>query len=134
MKNKKGFTLIELLVVVSVIAILSAVGVAAYSSTSKKGRDTRRKADMKAFQNAMEQYYEANSYSYGTDTDCSTQLSAHIQGALPTDPKTGGYNYACTATTYCICAAMEDTTKGNSTSNACAFASTGGYFCVKNLQ
>ena len=55
--KKRGFTLIELLVAVSILAILSAVGLSTFIGAQKKARDARRKADLKAIQNAMEQYY-----------------------------------------------------------------------------
>ena len=44
--NKSGFTLIELLVVIAIIALLASFSVVALSSVIKKGRDTKRKADI----------------------------------------------------------------------------------------
>jgi len=57
--------------------------------------------------------------------------------SYPIDPKGGNYIFPTTITTsaYCICAYMEEG-KGNSTTNACAFASSGtlNWYCVKNQQ
>ncbi|MDO8573977.1 MAG: prepilin-type N-terminal cleavage/methylation domain-containing protein [Candidatus Daviesbacteria bacterium] len=55
--NTLGFTLIELLVTISIIAILSAIGMVAYSSVMKQGRDSKRQSDLRSIQSALEQYY-----------------------------------------------------------------------------
>ncbi len=57
MKSGAGFTLIELLVTISIIAILSAIGMVAYSDVLKQGRDFKRQSDLKAIQTALEMYY-----------------------------------------------------------------------------
>ncbi len=70
MKNKHGlpaqagFTLMELLIVIGIIGILISVSVASFSTAQKKGRDARRLGDMKAMQNAFEQYYADHNSSY----------------------------------------------------------------------
>lgn len=53
----RGFTLIELLVTITIIAILSAIGLVAYATVSQQGRDSKRKSDLLALQSALEQYY-----------------------------------------------------------------------------
>jgi prepilin-type N-terminal cleavage/methylation domain-containing protein len=60
LKNKKGFTLIELLVVIAIIGLLSTLAVVALTSARTKARDSKRVADMKQVQTAMELYYSAN--------------------------------------------------------------------------
>lgn len=52
-----GFTLIELLVVISIIAILTTVATVSYTDAQKKSRDSKRKADMAAIQQALEVFY-----------------------------------------------------------------------------
>ncbi|OGE64350.1 hypothetical protein A3I48_03045 [Candidatus Daviesbacteria bacterium RIFCSPLOWO2_02_FULL_36_7] len=54
--QKKGFTLVELLVTISIIAILSAIGLVLYSTVLKQGRDSKRQSDLKSIQLALEQY------------------------------------------------------------------------------
>lgn len=66
----RGFTLLELLVVIGIIGIIMALATVAYSTTQKSGRNSRRKQDMIAIQNSLEQYYAANSYVYPV-TDCT---------------------------------------------------------------
>ena len=136
--QKKGFTLLELLVVISIIGILVALGAVAFSTAQKKGRDAKRRGDIKAMQNAFEQYYSINNGSYST-TCLTMWTGSQSTGSLPTDPKpTQSYSTTagCTPTAsyeYCICAQLEETGTGNASNSTCTFGA-GNYFCVKNLQ
>lgn len=58
-KHTRGFTLIELLVVIAIIALLSSVVLASISSSREKARDTKRLADMRQVQIALELYYNS---------------------------------------------------------------------------
>lgn len=82
MLRKSGFTLIELLVVVSIIAILSAIGLVTFSSVLKQGRDSKRQSDLRSIQSALEQYY-ADQFFY--------PLSS-TSGSCPTD---GTLKFGC---------------------------------------
>lgn len=62
--TKKGFTLIELLVVVSIIGILAALATVSFTSAQKQARDTKRKGDLKFYQNALEVYANKNNGMY----------------------------------------------------------------------
>jgi prepilin-type N-terminal cleavage/methylation domain-containing protein len=148
MKNKRGFTLMELLIVIAIIGILVSVSVASYSSAQKKGRDARRHTDLKAVQNAWEQYYADNNASYPSDPGCAYSANPtpgvqmgpiYLPGGLPVDPKSGvvptPYQASCTSTTYCFCAKLEGETniKPDCAGN---LAPTGypGLDCARNLQ
>ncbi len=65
MQQKKsktsGFTLIELLVVIAIIGILSSVVLASLNTARAKARDTKRIADFRQIQTALELFYD----SYG---------------------------------------------------------------------
>ncbi len=103
MSKTKGFTLIELLVVISIIALLSAIGAASLNSTRKKARDTRRRADLKAIQTALDLYYDTNNAyplpaggsgvwsgncgNYGNYTTYIQGLVPTYMTTLPFDPK-----------------------------------------------
>ncbi len=131
-----GFTLIELLVVISIIGILMAIGAVSYSGTQKKARDTRRRAEMKAVQNAMEMYAANNNGVYIGCTDVGGVIT--VNGTVVREPVSGDYTCVFTAAsnTYCACALLDETTKGNSTNSACAGigGATGTHYCVQQLQ
>lgn len=55
-KPRLGFTLIELLVTLSIISILAGLGLANYSTSQKRARDARRKADLSEIRAALEMY------------------------------------------------------------------------------
>lgn len=155
--NKNGFTLLELLVVIGIIAVLMALGAISYNLAQSKGRDSRRISDMKAIQNALEQYYANNGFKY--PTTCSDATS-FIKGSWPEDPYNGEiagrgtfvYNGVCQVSSYCYCGRLEKAT-GNQTTDAsnifymCGnnadgthqpqstwLSGTGEYYCVANLQ
>ncbi|MEK7592270.1 MAG: prepilin-type N-terminal cleavage/methylation domain-containing protein [Patescibacteria group bacterium] len=138
LKSKaQGFSLMELLIVIAIIGALVAIAAASYSSAQKRTRDSRRAADLKAIQNAWEQYYADNSGLY--PANCTVSMTAYLPQGLPVDPKTPTINYyanatsSCTTSAYCFCATLERTGGGNASDTSCTFGS-GSYSCVKNLQ
>lgn len=57
MQNRRGFTLIELLVVMVLLGILVAIATGSYTTSIKRGRDNRRKSDLRNISTALEAYY-----------------------------------------------------------------------------
>ena len=56
----RAFTLVELLVVIAIIGLLSAVAAVSMSSSRAKSRDTKRLADLRQIQTAVELYMNDN--------------------------------------------------------------------------
>ncbi|MBI4036040.1 type II secretion system protein [Candidatus Daviesbacteria bacterium] len=117
--QKKGFTLIELLITISIIAILSAIGLILYSSVLKQGRDSKRQADLKSIQLALEQYVtEADAYPGQIGYLCNISQGSPCAGSrrnyMTQIPQ--GYGYVplgCDAagnncTSYCLYAKLEN--------------------------
>jgi len=140
--TKNGFTLLELLVVIGIIGILISMVVVAFSTAQKKGRDARRRSDIKTMQDGFEQFYSddvAGVARYSYDSCANMTSNTYFpSGSLPLDPKnSGSYVYTCAGSavtdTYCVCALLEATGTGNSGA-ACAYAAGGDYYCLSNLQ
>ena len=129
LQHYSGFSLLELLVVISIVTILITLAMTSFATAGKKGRDAKRKSDIKEIQIALEQFYSVCGFSYPdpggvfyTNVYCpDPDLS--IIGAVPTDPRAGQAYYCggtCDSNGYTICADLEpDTTP---------------QFCVSNSQ
>lgn len=103
--KKRAFSFIELIVVVTIVAVLSLVGIVNYSSANKKSRDARRISDLEKMRMALEMIRQV-----GTTYPASISALAptYIQ-TVPTEPKGGtwgsylyaqlnsGYGYQLTA-------------------------------------
>lgn len=110
-RAKTGFTFIELLVSITIAAVLASIGLASYSSTNKRSRDTRRKADIESIRSGLEIYRsEVGSYpALSTNgSGCLTATEISNLGTIylkpiPDDPKDDGstycYKYTRTSTT-----------------------------------
>jgi prepilin-type N-terminal cleavage/methylation domain-containing protein len=132
--SQSGFTLLELLVVISIIGILTALAAVSYSTAQSRARDSRRHGDLDGVQKGLEQYYQSNNSSYPTQANCyPAAMASYLPNGIPKDPRTGvTYSISCTATTYCMCAAMESATDTNANANCAGTA--GVFYCVHNLQ
>ena len=89
MNSQKAFTFIELIVVVSIIAIISAMGIVGYPIYLKRARDVQRKNDLKQYQVALNSFANSNSMLYPASTTtssissfCSSYLTNYIQGCF----------------------------------------------------
>lgn len=130
-----GFTLIELLVVITIIAILSAVGLSSFANSQRRARDARRREDMKQVQNAMEQSYITNNQYIGAYT--ALPATAWSGRSSPLDPRTNAaYGQSVSSTTaYTICADFELTSAGAINAAWTGSRTSGSdIFCVSNLQ
>jgi prepilin-type N-terminal cleavage/methylation domain-containing protein len=67
--NKKGFTLIELLVVVALVAVLSAIGIVAYSGLTESSKRSQAETTMQSIYLAQQEYKSNNgNYYYNSNT------------------------------------------------------------------
>ncbi len=131
-KSVLGFTLVELLITISIIAILSAIGLIAYSTVMKQGRDAKRKSDLASIQSALENYHADQNYYPQSLGAPGTPLSGggHTYLAkIPADITGSWYGYqklpgTCdnTASKYCIsyklCAKLENQPTGTGCGSA----------------
>jgi len=126
--KKESFTLLEMLIVLGIIAVVITFAAVSYSNAQKKGRDARRKSDIKMVQNAMEQYYSVCGFQYPVASNglvptilCVAPSSMILQ-TVPVDPR-GGTPYPLsnsTTSTYQICTTLESEAQPN--------------YCVANQQ
>lgn len=76
--STKGFTLVELLVAISIVAILSVIGLTAYNSVQARARDAKRLDDAKKIVTMIEKYYSEQQNYPDTDGDeCPNPVSAN---------------------------------------------------------
>jgi prepilin-type N-terminal cleavage/methylation domain-containing protein len=102
--SQKGFTLIELLVVIAIIGLLSTLAVVALNSAREKSRDSKRVADVKQIQTALELYFADSSSGYPATPAVSGTCAAGVLGcgnaAKLCDQGFDDSGTACTNTTY----------------------------------
>ena len=114
--NRKGFTLIELLVVIAIIALLSTLAVISLSSAREDARDSKRLADVRAMQSAVELFINQQGVAPAIGTWADLFSATKLGGAgLSTpiqDPGNNEYRY-CVDTVntsrYLLQATMEST-------------------------
>lgn len=127
---RKGFTLIELLVVITIIAILSAIGMVSYQKVSQNGRDGKRQADLKQIQSALEQYFADQFFypSYLIYDSALTNLMGRSLPTFPPEPKSYLNKVSCDPSTgctldtgvqYCYVALPVNCTNGTTANSKC---------------
>jgi prepilin-type N-terminal cleavage/methylation domain-containing protein len=85
-KKENGFTLVELLVVISIIAVLSTIGMVIYTGAQKRARDAQRREEVDAISKALEIAKPNTSAIYPAVT--SAMFSAN---SIPQDPRKNGH-------------------------------------------
>ncbi|MBI2018651.1 prepilin-type N-terminal cleavage/methylation domain-containing protein [Candidatus Daviesbacteria bacterium] len=147
-KNPHGFTLVELLVVISIIAILSVIGITVFGNVQQRARDARRKADIDSIAKAMEANYNTVTC---VGTYCALADSFFANGKVPVDPINAGTTCSANSCKYCVrtavgaCAATDTTVAVGQPAAGATYivctsletaSGTGGntYECRKNQQ
>lgn len=144
--------MIELLVVIGIIGILVSVGTVSFTAAQARSRDAKRRGDLTAIKNALEQYYAENNGNYPLTGECAG-YEDYLASGVPIDPKfgfayadpggnnlSGGSGGFCDAlgSSYCLCVQLEVEGSGNASGRSGSVCNYGGaakdYFCVSNLQ
>lgn len=128
---KRGFTLIEILVTVSIIGLLTMIGVTNFRVANQKARDGRRQGDLEQIKAALE-LYRTDQGEYPTDNVISAGTIVFgvitYMKKVPADPSSDQvYYYSSDGDTYTLCAALELNTAGNCGSNSCGTGVTCNY-------
>lgn len=109
--KRSGYTLIEILVVISIIAILTAIGITNFRVASQKARDGKRQGDLEQIKAALE-LYRTDEKEYPLSVTQGTALTGTntYMEKVPSDPiPTNRYSYYTpdSGATYNLCAALE---------------------------
>ena len=127
--KSKGFTFIEMLVVVTIIGVLSAVGVANFKVANQKARDGRRQGDLQQIRAALE-LYRTDQSVYPTTAEFPAAGGSLAAGGTtyisdrPGDPL-DDYLYSYTSgdgTTYTLCSSLELSTAAAADCGSCGTA------------
>lgn len=86
-KNTKGFTLVELLVAMTIVMVLTVVGIVNYSSAQKSARDAKRKSDLEKVRIALEMAKQDHNGCYPPNSNSLT-TDGYLD-KLPGDTKEG---------------------------------------------
>lgn len=113
----RGFTFIELLLVFAILAALASMMYLRFNGAQNAARDSRRKSDVRQYQNALEVYANSHSGLYPITNPLTTNAislcgSSNPLGAIPCtdDPVTTQhyrYNTNGSGTSYVLYATLE---------------------------
>lgn len=127
--RKSGFTFIELLVSITIILVLTSIGMVSYQSANKGARDNKRKADLEQVRAALEMYRTDND-AYPAVASWGAMITAlgDYLNEEPEDPKGYSYYYSGSNYSYDLCTYLESDSSGN-----CGSASCGSETCNYKL-
>ena len=123
--KKQAFTLIELLVVIAIIGILATLAVVSLQNARARARDSKRIADVKQMQTALELYFN-DWNTYPTSSSIATSIASGTSiymATVPTAPTPYDSTACSTTNSYFY---TQRTTGSSYTIRFCLGAQTGG--------
>lgn len=109
MKGQQGFTLIELILVTVIIGILAGAVVLNFSGRSEEARVGRARADIVAYQQAVDMYAIDNNDKYPASlNDLMGGKRKYLRGGVKKDPWGNDYRYEAKGGDYTIYSAGPD--------------------------
>jgi prepilin-type N-terminal cleavage/methylation domain-containing protein len=111
----RGFTMIELLVVVTIMILLTMIGLVSYQSAMRKARNGKRAADIETVRSALVMYRSDNT-QYPSTNSFSAMIglvSDYMSTSTIEDPKNVAphvYTYTSAGPTFTLCYTTEPST------------------------
>ena len=111
-KTRGGFTMIELLVVMTIVIVISTIGLVSYRTASQNARNGKRKADLETVRQALVLYRSDNG-SYPVTTSFATAvttISDYVSATQVEDPKNEDpyvYSYTSDGSTFGLSGTLE---------------------------
>jgi len=94
-KKNNGFTLVELLLTITILSILTIVGLGQFRNAQRKAVDAQRKADLSAIQRGLEMYYTDNGiFPLTAELPWGGELSSGDMVYIKQMPAQDGITYA----------------------------------------
>lgn len=113
-QSQSGFTMIELLVVVTIIIVLTTIGLISYRQVGINARNGKRKADMETLRQSLVLYRSDEGTYPDTSNfdDMVTEISEYVSQTNFTDPKgaddaTYLYSYTSDGSDFTLNAVLE---------------------------
>ncbi len=129
--KRNGFSLIELIVVITIMMVVTAVGIVSYQGANRSARDGRRKSEIEKIRTALEMYKQENRvYPPTVNNTAPALVSGGYLAAWPTDPQTGKsiqYRWM-TNYTYQVWTCLEGSTSGSTYGSCCDLGAPCNYF------
>ena len=126
--RSKGFTFIEVLVVITIISVLTLVGVTNFRVANQKSKDGRRQGDLEQIKAALE-IYRTDQGGYPLAITFGAVLAAGgstYMEKVPNDPLSSySYYYSSDGLTYTLCAQLEINTTGSCSGAGASACGTG---------
>ncbi|MBI2552533.1 prepilin-type N-terminal cleavage/methylation domain-containing protein [Candidatus Uhrbacteria bacterium] len=135
MQNRRGFTLIELLVVIAIIGILSTLAVVSLGNARVRARDSKRVADIRNTQTALEIYYTDRTAYPAAATSGACVPGTTLEGCCLENAATGGGWLATCTSANRLITVPNDPRNGTGTTDDYLYQQSGSNYSITfNLE